>query len=583
MTLEMDIEFAESPPQFALRGRQPEWLETIDSDLGLFSRLLVVAPGGVGKTTLFAALAARMNGRGIKTLVLENRDRLTRQTAARIRKETGLWVEIEMAGERANPMADVVVACVQTLGRPNRLMCFADDNFGLVVPDECHLSLAPQWSRILNYFHYGTGSLAEGWVAPPDGTYQPRANVVGFTATPDIGEKRNLGEFFQRRSVNYSYLEAVEDGWLVAPVQKNIPVKIDIRKYRTAHTPTGNDFRTSDLSEALIPIIEELAEQTVREAADKKTIAFLPSVECARMMSAAIARRGLKSIFVSGECFDADEKTNDFVASGPGTVLSNAVLYAYGVDFPDVDCIAWYRPTISRAFYIQGIYRGTRVLPGVIDGLETAKERRAAIAASAKPKLLILDPLFVSDRIDLLDAYDLFTDKPEVKKRMKETGELSTESAERAERDFVKALNREARKHARKAARTIDPLSWAVSLGDAALASYEPGDGWESGQPTKGQLDFIRRQGIDTENVYCKGLASKIIGRIMTRLSLHLATPAQLDFLHKLGIEDSVASKLTMAEASTLLDQTLCQKRGGTPLPDCSAAAAPSDACGPRG
>lgn len=562
--IEIDIDFGDAPApvrKFALRGRQGEWLETIWRDLQTLSRLLVVAPGGVGKTTLFAALAARAHQFGIRTLVLENRERLTGQTADRIRKETGLEVDVEMGDLHASPYAPIVVASVQTLGRVGRLMGFDEAHFGLIVPDEAHFSLAPQWARILRYFHYGADSLNDGWIEPKAGEYLPLAKVVGFTATPDIGEKKNLGEFYQHRSVDYSYLEAVNDGWLVGPVQKCIPVKIDLRKYKTASTLTGNDFKTSDLSQALEPVIEELAEQIFREAENKKTIAFLPSVACARMMTESLVRLGMKAIFVSGECDDADDKTDEFVASGPGTVLCNAQLYTYGVDFPDVDCIAWFRATISRAFYIQGIYRGTRVLPGIIDGLHTAEERRDAIANSSKPNLLILDPMFVSDRIDLLDAYDLFTDKPKVKAAMKAAGNPSAEAAEKAERDFLASLEKEAKKHAKKKARTIDPLAWAVSIGDAALSNWKPITPWDSQPPTEGQLTLLRRQGINVDGIKYKGLANKLVGRLVTRLNLGLATVHQLSFLNQLGIEEQKVATLTQTEAKELIDLTLAEKK----------------------
>lgn len=549
-------------PVFALRGKQPEWLETILRDITIHSRLLVVAPGGVGKTTLFAALAARMWERGIRTLVLENRDRLTRQTADRIRDETGLDVDVEMANDHASPFAPVVVACVATLGRVNRLTGFSDSHFGLIVPDECHFSLAPQFQRILRYFHYGAASLDEEWPTPDDGTYPVKASVVGFTATPDIGEKKNLGQFYQHRSVDYTYLDAVNDGWLVRPVQKNIPLKIDLRKYKAGQTPNGNDFRSSDLSEALIPIMEELADQHVAHAHDKKSIAFLPSVECAQMMTVALNRRGHKAIFVSGECLEVDENTEEFVRSGAGTTMCNAVLYAYGVDFPDVDCIGWYRATLSRAFYIQGIYRGTRVLHGVVNGLDSPEDRKAAIAASSKPFLLILDPLFVSDRIDLLDAYDLFTDKPEVKAKMKVIGEPSEESAREAERDFIKALEKEARKHVRKKARTIDPLKFSLMVGDDALANYVPQTAQERRPPTEGQIGFLQRQRVDVSAIKSFGYASKLIGRIMTRLENHLASYEQLQFLKHLGMPEVETVGLKNKEASALIDRLKRERTG---------------------
>lgn len=565
----VDFDFTDEPsPKFKLRGRQQEWVDAIERDLAAYSRLLVVAPGGVGKSTVFAALAKRVHDlRKWKTLVLANRDVLVRQTAGRIEKETGLRVDIEMASDMASADAPIVVASVQTLGRINRLTGFADTHFGLIVPDEAHFSLAPAWQRVLNYFHYGADSLKEGWERPLDGEYEPKASVVGFTATPDIGERKNLGEFYQFKSVNYTYLDAVNEGWLVPPVQRCVPVQVDLRKYKTGNTPQGNDYKASDLSEALIPVMEEIAEQIRVEAFNRKTIAFLPSVECAKMLHAAVIRRGMQSVYVTGECIDGDEKTEMFRSWGRGSVLCNAQIYNFGVDFPDVDCVAWLRATLSKAFYIQGIYRGTRILPGVIDGLETAEERRMAIAASPKPNLLILDPLFVSDRIDLMDAYSLFTDKPEVRERMKEAGELSAEGAEKAERDFIKALEKEARKHARKKARTIDPLANAVALGDAALASWVPETTADMRPPTMGQLDFLRRHGVATENIKHAGFAHKLIGRVLSRIKLGLATPKQLSLMAQLGLSETYCATLTIPQATAAIDAVLKGRREDREIP----------------
>lgn len=558
-----DIEEAPPPPvQFDLRDYQERWNGDIAADRAAgYTRTLVDAPGGCGKTTVFAALALAEVSRGGRVLVLENRDRLTDQTADRIRDETGLDVEIERADDIASPTARIVVASVQTLGRVGRLTGFPDDHFTLVIPDECHHSLAPQWRRILCYFHYGADSLDEEWMMPADGSYVPKATIVGFTATPDIGDKKNLGQIFQKFSVRYSYIDAVNEGWLVPPITENIPVKIDLRKFKTGRTPNGSDFKPADLTAAMVPIIEELAKQVVERASDRKTIAFVPSIECAKLLADAIRRHGLTAIFVSGECLDVDEKTEEFVQAGPGTVLCNAALYVEGADFPDIDCVAWFRATISRAFYIQGVYRGTRVLPGILKGCDTAAERRNAIARSAKPNLLILDPLFVSDRIDLCDAYDLFTEKPEVKAKMKEEGDLSPEGAEKAERDFIAALEKAAKKESRKAARVINPLAWAVSMGDAKLLSYRPETEADRRPPTSAQIELLKRHHFAVEKITCFGLASKMIGTVLTRHTMKLATVGQLDFLHRLGVSGEEAAMLKQDEASRLID-TLKKDRG---------------------
>lgn len=560
--LEADWDDAPLAPLIRLRDYQLAWKDAVQRDRAQFCRLLLVACTGSGKTSFFASVAADEWAAGKRTLILENRDKLVRQTAKRIRNETGLDVDIEMAGEHASPFAPIVVASVQTLCRENRLTGFSDQHFQLLVADESHHALAKSWQKVLNYFHYGSGSLTPEWTAPADSTYEPKCHVIGVTATPEINGERNLGEFYQCQSAQYDYLQAVRDGWLVPPVTKSMPLKVDLRGLRPGRTPNGSDFKAEELSQRMVPILESLAQQVAAEAGDRKTIAFLPSIECARLFTAAIQRTGLKGIFVSGECLDVDEKTEDFVASGPGTVLSNACLYVEGADFPDISCVVCARATKSVGFYKQIIGRGTRVLPGVVDGLDTPEERRAAIAASAKKDLLVLDPLWISDRIDLCDVYNLFTDKPETKERMKALGPPSEESAREAERDFIKALEKEARKHARKQARIIDPLIWATSIGEETLAHYVPETTADARSPSPGQISFLQKNHIDHSKIRFAGLASRVISKYLYRLKSGLASAQQLNFLKQLGVTEDQCATLTKREASDTIDRILKEKRG---------------------
>lgn len=562
---EEDFDFTDDPPvkpRFNLRDYQNLCIEKVGAGWEKYSRQLVDAATGTGKTTIFAAIAATEWRSNVRTLVLENRDALVYQTAKRITQETGIEADVEKAESHASPFAPVVVASVQTLSREARLTGFADNHFGLVIVDEGHHSLANSYQKVLSYFHYGVESLVDGWEAPsPDVPYEHKARILSVTATPDLGNRRSLGEFYQHVAFQYQLLQAVGDGWLVRPVTKNIPLKIDIRGLRPGRTPNGSDFMIKDLSERLVPVLEALADQIAALAMDRKSIAFVPSIECARILAAAICRKGMLGIFVSGECLDVDEKTEAFRRAGRGTVLCNAALYVEGADFPDIDCVICARATKSKGFYRQQVGRGTRVLPGVVDGLPTPELRKMAIARSAKKDLLVLDPLWISDRIDLCDAYDLMTDKPEVKAKLKEAGEFTPEAAAAAERDFIKALEKEAKKHARKAARTIDPLAHAVSLGDAALASWVPESTSDMRAPTIGQLDFLRRHGVATEGIKYHGLAHKLIGRLLSRMQMGLATVSQLSFLKQLGFDEASASVLTISEASQAIDAAKAQKK----------------------
>lgn len=553
----LDDDWSEPAPLagFRLREFQAAWRTNVWAlrAQGL-SRVVIDGAGGTGKTSVFAAMALlEWNERGAtgrtgRTLVIENRDGLVHQTAQRIRDETGLVVEVEMGDERAGPWCAVVVASVQTLSRLNRLTGFSDSHFSLVVSDEAHLSMSKTWIRVMNYFHYGAESLVDSWNPAADGAYTPKAFVVGTTATPEP----KMGAFYQQFvEPRYSYLQAVDDGWLVPPIAESIPVKVDLRKFRMGRTPNGSDFRDSDLTAAMIPIIEELAEQLVARAADRKTIAFVPSVECARLFSEAVARRGLQTWYVSGQCLDRDSKTDAFAQAGMGSVLVNCALYVYGKDFPDVNCVAQFRATVSRSWFAQGIFRGTRVLPGLVNDDMTADERRAAIAASAKPNLLVLDPLFVTDRLDLCDYRDLLTDKPEVKSRI-EIGGDAVEAAKKAERDFIASLAKEAKKHANKVARAINPLAFGMAITNGALANYQPQAAWEVKPVNSGQAEFLEKMGFNPAESPNQGYADKLIGLLTDRERLGLATPKQIEQLRKLTKKDEMGRIIPMFSEDAL-------------------------------
>jgi superfamily II DNA or RNA helicase len=543
---------------FKLRGRQPEWVDKIEADLENYSRLLVVAPGGVGKTEIMAAISDRAwRNRGQRSLVLENRDRLTEQTAARIESRTGLNVDIEMGAQRASPFAEIVVGTTQSVGIRNRLTGFDPNHFGIVIPDECHFCLAPQPQRILNYFHYGSESLEESWVKPEHGLYVPRASVIGFTASPNLGSRRNLGEFFQHKSVDYSYMDAIEEGWLVGIVEENIPVKIDTRNFRIKRNSEGSAFNTVDQNAALLPVMKLLAQQIIEYASDKKTICFLPSVECSRVMAEILNASGLRAIFVSGECLDKNEKTDEFQAAGPGTVLVNCALYIYGVDFQDVTCVAIFSAVISIVNYIQKVYRGTRVLPGIVNDDMTAEERRFAIAHSNKPHLTLLSPFFISDRIDICSPCNLFTDNPEVAKKMKDYSELGfAEAAKSAERDYAKMLEKAAKKTEGKLRRTINPVAFAVAIHDDKLASYVPVEEWEKKAPSEAQIALlVNLKWPDITKITTAGLAQKLTGILLERKDRSLASPGQLQFLAQLGHHDAQVATWSAKKAGFMISR----------------------------
>ncbi len=68
-----------------------------------------------------------------------------------------------------------------------------------------------------------------------------------------------------------------------------------------------------------------------------------------------------------------------------------------GTDLPNCSAIVLLRPTQSWSLYVQMVGRGGRVLPGVIDNLQTAEERKEAIARSEKPDCIAEGTLILTD------------------------------------------------------------------------------------------------------------------------------------------------------------------------------------------
>jgi type I site-specific restriction endonuclease len=354
----------------------------------------------------------------------------------------------------------------------------------------------------------------------------------------------------------------VRDGYLCRPVTRNIPLKIDLRKIKLSSTPGGMDLDLGQICERISPLIREIARNLALEARHHKTVVFMPSVETAKQLASALSDEGMNSKFVSGECSDRKEKIEWFRQAGRGSIICNAQLITRGFDVRDITAVCVLRPSRIWSFVVQCWLRGSRILPNIIDGLATAEQRRNAIERSPKSFFTIFDFLWLADRIDIVNPVDLIATKPEIRQAMIASGiDDLMASQELAHRDFLKALAAAARKHALKQARTIDPMAYAVSLGDDAISSYTPENKWEMDKATPGQIDFLRRQGLETEGIKSKGLANRLITRVMARMRMHLATPRQLDLLRKLGLTEQQSATLSMKEASATIDALIAERK----------------------
>lgn len=387
--------------------------------------------------------------------------------------------------------------------REDRLARFDPNYFDAIIVDEAHHAISESYQRVLQYFN--------------------GAKVLGVTATPDRGDLRNLGEYFESLAYEYTLPKAIREGYLCPIKAQTIPLRLDL----TGVGVQAGDFKTSDLGSALDPYLYQIADEMTRHCIDRRTLVFLPLIATSQKFQAILADKGFRAIECNGESRDRSEILRDF-ANGKYDVLTNSALLTEGYDCPPIDCIVVLRPTKIRSYYSQMVGRGTRLHPG-------------------KDHLLLLDFLWHTERHELCHPAHLICDSDEVAQKMTENIEeagcpVDIEQAEReAAEDVVEARERAlAQKLAemkRRKGKLVDPLQFEMSIQAEDLAGYTPSFGWELGPPSDGQKQALEKAGILPDEIENAGKASKLLDRLSIRRTEGLTTPKQIRFLEGRGFE----------------------------------------------
>ena len=468
-------------------------------------RVLTVIPTGCGKTIIFSKITEDMVRQGERVLILAHRGELLEQAADKLEQATGLKCATEKAEQTSiDSWYRVTVGSVQTLMREKRLSQFAPDHFGTIIVDEAHHILSDSYQRIMDYFS--------------------SAKVLGVTATPDRGDMRNLGQFFQSLAYEYTLPRAIKEGYLSPIKALTLPLKLDI----SGVAISAGDFQAGALGSALDPYLEQIAEQMEEYCANRKTVVFLPLVATSQKFRDILNAHGFHAAEVNGESGDRAEVLRAF-DEGKYNVLCNSMLLTEGWDCPSVDCVIVLRPTKVRSLYCQMVGRGTRLYPG-------------------KDHLLLLDFLWHTERHELCHPASLICEDEEVARKMTENAEaepgvaMDLEEAEQKASEDVIAQREEAlaaqlaemRKRKRK---LVDPLQFEMSIQAADLTGYTPAFGWEMSPPSDKQIATLEKLGILPDEITCAGKAQLLLDRLAKRRSEGLTTPKQIRFLENKGFQ----------------------------------------------
>ena len=510
------------------------------------SSTLIVMPTGTGKSVVFAkSLRQWLNEHLGRVMILAHRKELIAQAKAHA-EAAGASCEIEMASERAGARCDVVAASVQTLnsggpcydcegvnsgdchtcggsGRLKRMTRFDPRDFGLIITDEGHHATAESYRDVYTWFASNKNN-----------------KRLFVTATPERSDGNGLHNVCESVAYEMGLRVAIDDGWLCPIRQQFIEVEgLDLSRVSSRQ----GDLADGELERAFLgeddaeqeKLLHAVAKPVLDIAAGQQFIVFASGVKHADLLQAAFNAYDAKVETILGgtEPFER-QRIVERLKNGKTQGLVNVGVATEGFDCPAVAVVAIARPTKSTSLYLQMIGRGTRPLPGVVDGPDTAAARIDAIALSRKKCCTVLDFVGNSGNHKLVSVVDVLAGATVDARDIEQAIRLARQSdtAEDMDELLEKAKTaREAKEKAEEEKRKLSTHRKAESVSMRAV-----------------DVDLFEGRKFDAFRDY-------------TPTNPNAATQKQVAYLVKLGVNPATATQASKRQAGAMIDSI--QKRSG--------------------
>jgi superfamily II DNA or RNA helicase len=301
-------------------------------------RIMVMSPTGSGKTKMAAEIVNGARGKKKRVIFEVPAISLVDQTVEMFYAEGIDEVGVIQANHiRTDWSKPIQVASVQTLMR--RELPQAD----IVIRDEAHklFKFDVRWM------------LEEAWRKVP---------FIGLSATPWT---RGLGRIYERLVVGTTTAELIERG-VLATFRVFAPSHPDLSMVRTV----AGDWHEGELSVAMNKqkLVADIVETWKAKAEDRPTICFAVDRAHAKSLQERFEAAGVPSAYM--DCMTPlGERTNIYRSfkRGEVRVVCNVEVIGLGVDWPEVACISYCRPTKSETRFVQNIGRGLRMSAGKDD------------------------------------------------------------------------------------------------------------------------------------------------------------------------------------------------------------------------
>lgn len=239
--------------------------------------------------------------------------------------------------------ANLILASIQKLSRPESLEALAKRTFDYVVIDEVHHAAAPTYRRVLSQLN---------------ATF-----VLGLTATPERADGVDVASIFDDNLAHHASIgDGIAEESLVPFHYIGIrdTVKFDQIPWRNGRFDPEELERRVAVSERM-----ERLRKTLESHPAERTIFFCCSRRHALFARDWLRSRGVKvAAIFSGEGSDRCGESLDQLRAGELDAICVVDMFNEGLDIPAVDRVVMLRPTESKVIFLQQLGRGLRASVG---------------------------------------------------------------------------------------------------------------------------------------------------------------------------------------------------------------------------
>lgn len=310
-------------------------------------RALLLSSTGTGKTYASAFALREMNPK--KALFIVHREQIAKQALNSYRRVFGNSRTYGLISGTSREMdAEFLFATMQMMSKPEIYKGFAEDEFDVIILDECHHAGSESYRRIMSYFK------PEFW--------------LGMTASPDTNNYDIYSIFDHNIAYEIRLSQALEED-LLCPFHYFGITDIEING-EVFDDEAGVKNFVNLVSDARVDYIIEKAQYYGYSGERVKGLIFCSRKDEARELSDKFNRRGYRTEVLTGE--DSQEVrervisrlTDDDHPDKQLDYIFTVDIFNEGVDIPEINQVIMLRPTQSPVVFIQQLGRGLRKYAG---------------------------------------------------------------------------------------------------------------------------------------------------------------------------------------------------------------------------